>query len=73
MNIYTNKKSVGFDFDGVIHKNVHLPDRFGQRHPSVPFNTVPPTKFDKIINLIKIYILIHIIVYRILLNNLVYN
>ena len=55
MNKYPNKKSVGFDFDGVIHKNVNLPDRFGQRHPSVPFNTVPPTKFDKIINIIKIY------------------
>jgi hypothetical protein len=48
-------KNVGFDFDGVIHKNVTPSDIYGQRHPSIPFNTVPLDKFDKIIDLIKIY------------------
>lgn len=55
MNKYTQKKSVGFDFDGVIHKNVNMTDRFGQRHPNIPFNSIPFLKFDKIIDLIKIY------------------
>jgi hypothetical protein len=52
---YTNIKSVAFDFDGVIHKNVDMPDRYGQRHPNIPFNRIPHTRFDKIIDIIKIY------------------
>jgi hypothetical protein len=49
------KYNVGFDFDGVIHTNVTQADIYGQRHPSISFNKVPPSPFYKIINLIKIY------------------
>lgn len=50
-----NKYNVGFDFDGVIHRNVTKPDKTGQRHPSIPFNHVPTDKFTVIIDLIKFY------------------
>jgi len=49
------KYNVAFDFDGVIHRNVTKPDRTGQRHPSIPFNQIPSSKFDIIIDLIKYY------------------
>ena len=47
--------NVGFDFDGVIHRNVSKPDKNGQRHPSIPFNQIPSSKFDIIIDLIIRY------------------
>lgn len=47
--------NVGFDFDGVIHRNVTKPDKTGQRHPSIPFNKIPQDKFTEIIDLIKFY------------------
>ena len=47
--------NVGFDFDGVIHTNVTLHDKYGQRHPSIPFNNIPTHPFNKIIKLIKLY------------------
>jgi hypothetical protein len=53
--IYMTKYNVGFDFDGVIHRNVTLPDNIGQRHPSIPFHHIPTDKFDRIIDLIKMY------------------
>jgi hypothetical protein len=49
------KKNVGFDFDGVIHKDVGLPDINGQRHPNISFNDIPKNKFTEIIDLIQIY------------------
>jgi acid phosphatase class B len=49
------KYNVGFDFDGVIHSDVTPADIYGQRHPNIPFNTIPSTPFYKIINLIKMY------------------
>jgi len=48
-------KNVGFDFDGVIHKDVGLPDVHGQRHPNISFDDIPKNKFTEIIELIKIY------------------
>ena len=53
-NVY-NVYNVGFDFDGVIHRNVSKPDKNGQIHPSIPFNQIPSSKFDIIIDLIKFY------------------
>ena len=48
-------KNVGFDFDGVIHKDVGLSDINGQRHPNIPFNDIPKNKFTEILELIKVY------------------
>jgi hypothetical protein len=56
-------KSVGFDFDGVIHKDVGPTDKYGQRHPTIPLNKIPQNKFDKIIDLIKIYKSYNYIIY----------
>ena len=47
--------NVGFDFDGVIHINVTQSDRYGQRHPSIPYNEIPNDPFYRILNLIKLY------------------
>jgi acid phosphatase class B len=49
--------NVGFDFDGVIHTNVTPHDKYGQRHPSIPFNKIPSQPFYKILKLIKLYYL----------------
>jgi acid phosphatase class B len=48
-------KNVAFDFDGVIHTEVTMTDRNGQRHPIKGLYYIPKTPFNKIINLIKIY------------------
>lgn len=48
-------KNVAFDFDGVIHIEVTLADKNGQRHPIKGLNYIPKTPFNKIIDLIKIY------------------
>ena len=56
-------KSVGFDFDGVIHVDVGPTDKYGQRHPTIPFNKIPQNKFNKIIDLIKIYDKYNYIIY----------
>jgi len=48
-------KNVAFDFDGVIHTEVTLVDKNGQRHPIKGLDYIPKTAFNKIINLIKIY------------------
>ncbi len=48
-------KSVGFDFDGVIHTDVGETDQYGNRHPIIPFNRPAINKFDYIIDLIHRY------------------
>lgn len=48
-------KNVAFDFDGVIHTEVTLADKNGQRHPVKGLNYIPETPFNKIIDLIKFY------------------
>lgn len=52
--IFPNKKKkvIGFDFDGVLHKDVTPSDFLGQRHPLNQDNPFP-TPFEEIINLIK--------------------
>lgn len=50
-----NRLNVGFDFDGVIHKDVGKTDNNGQRHPTIPFNKISSNPFIEIIKLIKVY------------------
>lgn len=57
------KKSVGFDFDGVIHIDVGPTDNYGQRHPLISLDKIPKNKFTKIIDLIKIYKIHNYIIY----------
>lgn len=48
-------KNVGFDFDGVIHTDVSKTDKYGQRHPTIPWNSPGINKFNEIIDLIHFY------------------
>jgi endonuclease/exonuclease/phosphatase family metal-dependent hydrolase len=47
---YHNEK-IGYDFDGVLHKDVKKADQYGQRHP-INFRG-PYTPFDKIVDQIN--------------------
>jgi len=55
LKLHTNppvKKIIGYDFDGVLHKNIYNTEESGQRHPDASsFDALKP--FDKIITQIK--------------------
>jgi len=50
------KPRIGFDFDGVIHKSVTIPDLNGQRHPDTKTKDVDLIKNDQIFSKIEEYL-----------------
>jgi hypothetical protein len=58
IKVKSNNKSlsVAFDFDGVIHKDVGPTDSTGNRHPTIPFHHISSNPFNKVLDLMKLYI-----------------